>query len=203
MRCSVDDREVLVAVVEVRYLDADAEHYIIPLAYAEGDRARDISTVSPGSVLLSRVGGGIVYDAMADEAFANAMVDGIGRRRRWRGQKAELVGSRTRAFPELRGEDETLRAALLRGEQSNTSVNLGDRLLFKLFRKAEPGLNPDLELGRFLTERTDFRRVPMLAGGLELRTRNQEPITAGRAAPVRAQRGRRLDVHAQRAEPLS
>ena len=29
---SVDDREVLVAVVEVRYLDADAEHYIIPLA---------------------------------------------------------------------------------------------------------------------------------------------------------------------------
>ena len=75
---SVDDREVLVAIVEVRYLDADAEHYIIPLAYAEGDRAHDISTVSPGSVLLSRVGGGIVYDAMADEAFTNAMVDGIG-----------------------------------------------------------------------------------------------------------------------------
>jgi maltose alpha-D-glucosyltransferase/alpha-amylase len=68
---------------------------------------------------------------------------------------------------------------VLRGEQSNTSVNLGDRLLFKLFRKAEPGLNPDLELGRYLTDRTDFRRVPLLAGGLELRTRNAEPITLG------------------------
>jgi maltose alpha-D-glucosyltransferase/alpha-amylase len=68
---------------------------------------------------------------------------------------------------------------VLRGEQSNTSVNLGDRLLFKLFRKAEPGLNPDLELGRFLTDHTRFRRVPLLAGGLELRARHQEPITLG------------------------
>ncbi|HEY7502593.1 MAG TPA: maltose alpha-D-glucosyltransferase [Gemmatimonadales bacterium] len=176
---TVEEREVLMTVVGVRYLDADAERYIIPLAYAEGDRARDIAAASPASVLLSRNGGGVVYDAMADGEAANAIVDGIGRRRRWRGVKAELVGSRTRAFPELRGEDDVLRAALLRGEQSNTSVNLGDRLLFKLFRKAEPGLNPDLELGRYLTERTDFRRVPLLAGGLELRVRNQEPITVG------------------------
>jgi maltose alpha-D-glucosyltransferase/alpha-amylase len=58
-------------------------------------------------------------------------------------------------------------------------VNLGDRLLLKLFRKAEPGLNPDLELGRYLTEKTEFRRVPLLAGGLELRIRHQEPITLG------------------------
>jgi maltose alpha-D-glucosyltransferase/alpha-amylase len=152
---------------------------VIPLGYAEGDRAREISAASPGSVLLSRGGGAVVYDAMADEPFVNALLDGIGRRRRWRGVKAELVGSRTRAFAELRGEDETLRATLLRGEQSNTSVNLGDRLLLKLFRKAEPGLNPDLELGRYLTEKTDFRGVPMLAGGLELRVRHQEPITLG------------------------
>ncbi|HWB40977.1 MAG TPA: maltose alpha-D-glucosyltransferase, partial [Gemmatimonadales bacterium] len=150
----VAERDVLVTVVEVRYLDADPEQYVLPLAYAEGDRARDVSTASPGSVILSRTGGGVVYDAMADEAFVNVVVDGIGRKKQWRGNKAELVGSRTRAFAELRGEDESLRATLLRGEQTNSSVNLGDRLLFKLFRRAEPGLNPDLELGRYLTERT-------------------------------------------------
>jgi maltose alpha-D-glucosyltransferase/alpha-amylase len=175
----VEERDVLVTVVEVRYLDGDPEHYVIPLGYAEGDRARHLLESSLGSVLLSRGGGAVVYDAMADETFVNALVDGMGRKRRWRGVRAELVGSRTRAFPELRGEDDSLRAHVLRGEQSNTSVNLGERLLFKLFRKAEPGLNPDLELGRYLTERTDFRRVPMLAGGLELRVRNQEPITFG------------------------
>ncbi|MBA3894181.1 MAG: maltose alpha-D-glucosyltransferase [Gemmatimonadales bacterium] len=175
----VGEHEVLIALVEVRYLDADSEQYVLPLAYAEGGRAREISVASPSSIILSREGGGVLYDAMADEAFVNALVDGMGRKKRWRAPRGELVGSRTNAFGQLRGEDESLRATVLRGEQSNTSTNLGDRLLFKLFRKAEPGLNPDLELGRYLTEHTDFRRVPMLAGGLELRTRNAEPITLG------------------------
>jgi maltose alpha-D-glucosyltransferase/alpha-amylase len=176
---AVDERDVLLTVVEVRYLDGDSEQYVIPIGYAEGDRARDIGTASPGSILLARDGGGVVYDAMADEAFVNALVEGIGRRKRWRGVKAEVVGSRTRAFPALRGGEDVLRAGLLRAEQSNTSVNLADRLLFKLFRKVESGINPDLELGRFLTERTDFGRVASLAGGLELRVRNQEPMTLG------------------------
>jgi maltose alpha-D-glucosyltransferase/alpha-amylase len=175
----VGERDVLLSLVEVRYLDADPEIYVLPLAYADGDRAREISVASPSSVILSREGGGVLYDAMADDAFVNALVDGMGRKKHWRAGRGELVGSRTRAFHDLRGEEESLRTAVLRGEQSNTSVNLGDRLLFKLFRKAEPGLNPDLELGRFLTDSTDFRRVPMLAGGLELRTRNAEPITLG------------------------
>jgi maltose alpha-D-glucosyltransferase/alpha-amylase len=175
----VAERDVLVTLVEVRYLDADPEQYVLPLAYADGEQARAIAVASPNSVILSREGGGVLYDAMADEAFVNTLVDGMGRKKRWRAPRGELVASRTIAFPELRGEEDGLRATVLRGEQSNTSVNLGDRLLFKLFRKAEPGLNPDLELGRYLTEHTGFRRVPMLAGGLELRTRNAEPITLG------------------------
>jgi maltose alpha-D-glucosyltransferase/alpha-amylase len=175
----VASRDALIALVEVRYLDADAELYVVPLAYADGERAREIALNTPNAVILSRGGGGIVYDAMADEAFVNALVDGIGRRKSWRAVRGEMVGSRTRAFAQLRGDDPSLRVSVLRGEQTNTSVNLGDRLLFKLFRKAETGLNPDLELGRYLTESTSFRRVPMLAGGLELRTRNAEPVTLG------------------------
>jgi maltose alpha-D-glucosyltransferase/alpha-amylase len=179
MPIPVGSRDVLLSLVEVRYLDADTEHYVLPLAYADGDRARELSVTAPASIVLSREGGGVLYDAMADDEFLNALVDGMGRKKHWRAPRGELVGTRTSAFAEVRGTDETLRATVLRGEQSNTSVNLGDRLLFKLFRKAEPGLNPDLELGRYLTDCTDFRRVPLLAGGLELRTRNAEPITLG------------------------
>jgi trehalose synthase-fused probable maltokinase len=36
-------------------------------------------------------------------------------------------------------------------EQSNSSVVFGDRLAMKLFRKLEPGINPELEMLRFLT----------------------------------------------------
>ena len=51
----------------------------------------------------------------------------------------------------------------LAGEQSNTSIALGDALLLKLYRLVEPGENPDLELPRFLTL-AGFERVPAVVG---------------------------------------
>src|SRR2546425_13268472 len=37
----------------------------------------------------------------------------------------------------------------------------------KLFRRLADGLNPDLEIARFLTEHTSFDGTPRLAGALE------------------------------------
>ena len=174
---AVGAREVLVTLVEVRYLDRDSEIYVMAIGFAETERARSMTASDPDSILLSIRNRGVLYEAATDEAFVNVLIDGVGRRRRWRGKGGDLVGSRTRSFGELRGTDGPLRATALRGEQTNTSVNLGDRLLLKLFRKLEPGVNPDLEIGRHLTERTSFRQVPLLAGGLEFRGRQGEPMT--------------------------
>ncbi len=65
--------------------------------------------------------------------------------------------------------DGSLDPSLLGAEQSNTSVQYGDQLVLKLFRKLESGVNPDLEIGRFLTDRGEFAHTPKVAGGLELR----------------------------------
>ena len=174
---AVGAREVLVTLVEVRYLDRDSEIYVLAIGFAETERARALTASAPDSILLSIRNRGVLYEAMGDEEFVNVLVEGVGRRRRWRAKGGELAGSRTRLFGELRGPDQSLRATLLRGEQTNTSVNLGDRLLLKLFRKLEPGVNPDLEIGRHLTEGTSFRRVPLLAGGLEFRGQKGEPMS--------------------------
>jgi trehalose synthase-fused probable maltokinase len=48
-------------------------------------------------------------------------------------------------------------------EQSNTSVVFEERLVLKLYRRLEPGVNPELELVRFLTER-GFAGIPALEG---------------------------------------
>jgi len=146
---------------------------------AGGTEAADLLRQAPDTVLMNLPRGQILYDATADEKFVNALVDGMGRRRRWRSAGAELVASRTQAFGTLQDGAGDFRASPLRAEQTNSSVNLGDRLLLKFFRKAEPGVNPDLEIGRFLTEQTEFRRIPLLAGGLELRSRHREPVTIG------------------------
>ncbi len=53
-------------------------------------------------------------------------------------------------------------------EQSNTSVVLGDAHVLKLFRRLEPGDNPELEMLRFLHDH-GFAHVPALHGWSELR----------------------------------
>ena len=54
----------------------------------------------------------------------------------------------------------------LGGEQSNTSIAFGDLLVLKQFRRLRPGINPEEEITRFLTERTPFRHAPRLLGSL-------------------------------------
>jgi maltokinase len=55
-------------------------------------------------------------------------------------------------------------------EQSNSSVVFGDDLALKVYRRLEPGINPDLEITRFLTEH-GFTHVPALRGWYEVEGR--------------------------------
>jgi maltokinase len=54
-------------------------------------------------------------------------------------------------------------ARLVSSEQSNSSIVFEDALILKVFRRLEPGINPELEMVRFLTEQ-GFRNIPALGG---------------------------------------
>ncbi len=53
-------------------------------------------------------------------------------------------------------------------EQSNTSIMFDHRIMAKVFRRLQPGINPDLEVTRYLTETAEFAHVPRVYGVLEL-----------------------------------
>jgi maltokinase len=54
-------------------------------------------------------------------------------------------------------------ARRIEAEQSNTSIVFDDELILKVFRRLEAGINPELELLRFLTEKS-FGNIAQLAG---------------------------------------
>jgi maltose alpha-D-glucosyltransferase / alpha-amylase len=62
-------------------------------------------------------------------------------------------------------------------EQSNTSILYGREFFLKLFRKLEPGQNPDVEIGRFLTEVARFPHIPPFLGEISLTLANTEKTT--------------------------
>ncbi len=53
-------------------------------------------------------------------------------------------------------------------EQSNTSILYGKQLILKLFRRLQPGENPDVEIGRFLTEVAHFPNIPPFLGEIAM-----------------------------------
>ncbi len=177
-----DQLPAFLTLVRVDYSDGDAETYALPLTYAQGERAEKVwRDHSPAAiarlVFKDREDEGILFDAFVDEGFAESLLVGIARHRRREGMGGDLVASRTHAFKQIRGLGEgRLSSSVLKAEQSNTSILFGDRFILKLFRRIQPGVNPDLEIGRFLTERK-FRHVPSVAGAIEYRREREEPMT--------------------------
>jgi maltose alpha-D-glucosyltransferase/alpha-amylase len=180
------------ALVEVEFAEGEAETYILPLAIAENHRAHQIRESSPHSVIANLRQRGnhdererIVFDASAEASFARELFDVMSRRRQLKGGRGSITGSIAPSLGAVRRNSSApksppageLEPRLLRSEHSNASIALGDRMIVKLFRRLENGESPDLEIGRFLTERVSFTQTPALIGSIDYRTANNGPHT--------------------------
>jgi trehalose synthase-fused probable maltokinase len=112
-----------------------------------------------------------IVDALGDAGFARELIGLLERARAVSGEWGEVRGAPAAALAERwpRGAPADLVVRRIGGEQSNTSLVVGDAFVLKYFRKLAEGLNPEAEVTRFLTERTGFRNTPRLAGHLEYR----------------------------------
>ncbi len=63
-------------------------------------------------------------------------------------------------------------------EQSNSTALVDDRYVAKIYRKLENGLNPEIEIGRFLTDIAGFSNTPALLGSVELTGPDTETAVA-------------------------
>ena len=85
-------------------------------------------------------------------------------------------------------------------EQSNSSIVFDDRLVLKVFRKLEPGINPELELLRFLTAR-GFPNIAPLHGWYEYDgagARARRSASRSSSSPTRSAAGSWRSTRSQR-----
>ena len=176
----------VVTLVRVEYAAGEPETYVLPLSFAVGERAEQVrEELAYRTVCRLRVRSrgqepfeGILYDALGEGEFSFLLLEAMRNRRRFKGVKGALTGVPSKAFRTLAPADEEMPPpSLLRAEQTNTSVSFGDKLILKLYRRVEEGVNPDLELGRFLTDHAGFDHIPAVAGGVEYRRRGRESVS--------------------------
>ena len=173
---------------QIEYYEGEPETYFLPVALAWGENAGRVVTEFPQAVVaqLKREEKefeekGVIYDALINPDFRNALLNAVDWRRRFKSDRGEAIAFRTpKVFRRIRGvSGEALESRLVKGEHTNTSVVYGERLKLKMFRHLEEGISPELEIGRFLTETERFDNTPQVTGFIEYHTSRGKPVTLG------------------------
>jgi maltokinase len=146
---SVTHSEVLDS-VELRTTDPHFTLELVEMRYDTG--AHDIYQLLHGDTEID----GLEHPAAARE-LVHAMRAGL----TLQGAEGTVEFRPVEGFASLGRE--LLDARPVGGEQSNTSLVFDDELILKVFRRLEPGINPELEMLRFLTEH-GFANIAALGG---------------------------------------
>jgi maltose alpha-D-glucosyltransferase / alpha-amylase len=162
--------------VEVEFADESAELRAIPLSFHAGDSGEQLPGGSRPIGKVRRQGAllGLVADARTDPALGAAFLHAIAGGQRLVVGDGEIVGT---AHPEFNGEQLPAPSAVRRGEQNNIAVLFDERFFLRLYHRIDEGINPDLEVGRFLTHRARYPAIAPVLGVVEYQTRAAEPLT--------------------------
>ena len=171
----------MLAFLQVDYVESDAEIYVVPIGCATGlaseTLTRDAAPLIIARANFSRTGQtGVIYDAVADKDFCRAMLGLLSAQKNLAGKFGQLEASHTAEFETLGSEYGGALEPVLAKSESKSSIIYGEKFILKFFRRLDFGINPDLEILRFLTAQK-FPHTPPLAGALEYRVGRDEPST--------------------------
>jgi maltose alpha-D-glucosyltransferase/alpha-amylase len=161
----------LLTLLQVESASGQLAAYFVPLALAweDGDEER-VRALNPVTVarIRQQATPGVLADAFADEGFCRALVQAIGENRALPTVNGTIRFSRTQAF-DAGGATALadLPVHVPKALSTNTVVSLGQRFFLKGYRRLRAGVNPELEVGRYLTEVAPFPNTVPLAGAVE------------------------------------
>ena len=172
-----------IVLLEFEYEECDCEIYLCTVAAAFGEARDRVFGEYPESAIariaLSDGSIGVLYEAIGNRSFSDALLAAVAREVTLEGAAGHLSAWRTKTFQQIVGTHQPILCARVsKAEQSNSSIFYGDRFILKIFRKLDAGINPDFEIGQFLTGR-GFRYTPAVAGHIEYREAQSEPMLAG------------------------
>lgn len=163
---SSDGAQWLPLLINVAHRPDDVQCYFLPLGMLFEDAAdQHYHNLSPWLLakVRQRASMGILYDALGDNVFCQFLLNEFVNEKRLPFPGGDVVFFRTSAFPVLMDTHTVLHPAL---DQNNTSVIYGQQLILKVHRRIREGIDPEMEMGQFLSETSPCSSVAPLAGGI-------------------------------------
>ncbi len=159
-------RSYLLLQVAIELRSGEQQRYFLPLGVSRGSD-QELSPLLPYALgRVRRMASiGLLHDAVADAAFAGHMVAAMQAERTIPARHGQVRFARTRALDEAGIAPDTP-SQRLQADQSNTSIAIGEQAVLKVLRRLSPGVHPEIEIGRYLTEVADYRNAPRQFGSL-------------------------------------
>ncbi|MGV3493208.1 MAG: maltose alpha-D-glucosyltransferase [Ramlibacter sp.] len=154
--------------------------YFVPLALAWEDFGEERFARLQGAALAKvrqQANVGVMADAFHDEEFCRELVRAIRDGLELPTDQGHLVFRATAAFARVQVDIDALPVARPSALSSNTVVALDETLFVKGYRNVRPGLNPELEMGRFLTDVARFPNCVPVLGALEYVGKDRQRMT--------------------------
>jgi maltose alpha-D-glucosyltransferase/alpha-amylase len=166
VKASIPLNDLELTIVEASS-DRQTGDYVLPLAvrWTRFERERR----DPHALAAVRQGPreGTLLDVAAQDKLIRAILEKVCAAETVEAEGRQLEFRATSRLPhDARDQHEAVRG--IDTEQSNTTAIIGEKLVMKLFRRVDDGVNPEIEIGRFLTEVADFQNAPPLLGTVEL-----------------------------------
>jgi maltose alpha-D-glucosyltransferase/alpha-amylase len=165
------ERSWLITLARAQSASGETQTYFLPLTLAWEDSDETLLNALGSSTIAKarqQAQVGVLADALGEEHFVRALVAAVGENVQLKTARGSLQFKPTSAFPRLVGPELAKMAASMSGAQtSNTIVSLGDQVFVKAYRRLQPGVNPEAEIGRYLTDVVQFAHCVPVAGSVE------------------------------------
>ncbi len=159
--------------VDIEYSTGVADRYVVPISFEIiGPEADEDSRPAIANVIYDG-GQGALYDAFYDHRFVDRLLADHQQGRTILGQAGTVVFHPVVAHSAVDEIDAVpldateTSASVRESADGETYLHFGSEFTVKVFRTVEPGINPDVELRRFLTERTSFENLAEVLGSSE------------------------------------
>ena len=163
------DESFLLVSTNVVLKDGATQQYFLPLTLSWGeDNLRHDSPLLPYLLAKIRRGSraGIVFDAAHGETFPRALLNAMRDHTTLPAINGTFRFDASDALRDLDLSEELDVRRVETGEHAHTARILGDRVLLKISRRLRPGMDPGIEMGRFLSK-AGYANSPPYYGAIE------------------------------------
>jgi maltose alpha-D-glucosyltransferase/alpha-amylase len=129
----------------------------------------DRRNFDPRNIAAVRQGSreGTLIDTAHESDLIAGIIGGLRQRASFEEGELRIVYRPTERLASI-AEEPISNVRAVQTEQSNSTALVDDKLVVKIYRKLENGINPEVEVGRFLTDVAGFANTPALLGSVEL-----------------------------------